>query len=187
MRPNIRTEEGLSFLILTLDVLIFKAKRQWPRKHLLLTMSLLLRWFFSVKWHLLSIDWRGSNGQSLCARLRSSKSFFNKYLILESRFRTNAKLIARFVDDMLIVWEKAKAQPGDWKDVKLCSNNVSNLNRVCKDLVKSVVFLDLNIWIDYKRNALMREPHTKRNHFSYAQLQILLTQNDHRKVWCKVY
>ena len=43
MYPNIKTEEGLAFIIATLDGLIFRVKPENPRKQLLVAMCLLLK------------------------------------------------------------------------------------------------------------------------------------------------
>ena len=43
MCPNINTEEGLTFLTIDIDNLIFKVKPDWPRKETITVLKSLLR------------------------------------------------------------------------------------------------------------------------------------------------
>ena len=43
MHPNINTEEGLTFLTLSLDDLMFKAEPNWPKSEIVTATKLLLR------------------------------------------------------------------------------------------------------------------------------------------------
>ena len=43
MCPNINTEEGLMFLTISLDNLIFKVDSSWPRKEIINTTKMFLR------------------------------------------------------------------------------------------------------------------------------------------------
>ena len=43
MYPNVKTEEGLTFLIAARDAHIFKVRLNWPRKQLLLAIKLILK------------------------------------------------------------------------------------------------------------------------------------------------
>ena len=84
-----------------------------------------------------------------------------EHLILESKYRKNILVLVRFIDDMFIIWRKIKAQPDDWKGFKRCLNQVSNLNWVCEELGKRVVFLYLEIRIDRMEKICMHKLHTK--------------------------
>ena len=46
MCHNIKTEEGLAFLILALDTFLFKVQPNWPRRQLLLAIRLILKCIF---------------------------------------------------------------------------------------------------------------------------------------------
>ena len=43
MQPNANTEEGLTYLTLELDNLMFKAEANWPRRDIINAIKLLLR------------------------------------------------------------------------------------------------------------------------------------------------
>ena len=72
------------------------------------------------------------------------------------------KSMVRFVDDILIFWEKAKDQPDDWKYFKLYLNQASHLSWDCEELGEEVVILDLEILIDRQGNKFMCESRTKK-------------------------
>ena len=85
--------------------------------------------------------------------------------MLESKFKHNTKLIVRFIDDMLIVWEIAHNKARDWKEFKLYVSIASRLKWGLEDLREEIVFLDLDIWIDRQHSKFMNNPHMKKEYF----------------------
>ena len=71
-----------------------------------------------------------------------------EHLLLENRHKTNIIVLARFIDDIFIIWKKDIQQPSNWRDFKLCFNQASNLDWICEDLGEQVVFIDLETWTD---------------------------------------
>ena len=90
MYPNVKTEEGLTFLIAALNAHVFKVRLIWPRKQILLAIKLLL------KCNTFHFDYA-------CFRQKGSGAMRNPFtciwavvhfdsfesLILESKFKNN--------------------------------------------------------------------------------------------------
>ena len=101
---NTNTEEGLIFLKIALDNLIFKVDSSWPRKEIINAIKLLLR--FNV-FQFGGACYRQKEGRAMgipftCLWYMSTFATM-KILVLIPKYRTNIIVFKRHTDDIFII------------------------------------------------------------------------------------
>ena len=107
IHPNINTEEGLTFLTLALNNLMFKVNHNLPRKETITTIKLLLR--FNV-FQFEDAYYRRKEGEEMGSPFTCLWEFltFSKMemLVFIPKFKKNVAVFKRRADDMFLIWRK---------------------------------------------------------------------------------
>ena len=107
MHPNMSIEEGLTFLKIELNKLIFKADRNRPRKEIINTIKLLL-WFNVFQFG--DTCYRQKEGGAMDSPFTFLWSILTfatmETLVLIPKYEKNVIVFKRHAEDVFIIWRK---------------------------------------------------------------------------------
>lgn len=138
---NIRTDEGIMFLIAALDACLFKARLDWPRKQLLKAIELMLK--FNV-FRFENLHFRQKEGAAMGSLFACLSAIFMfamvEQTILLPRFKHSILLLVQFIDGTLILWRRTSKDNREWIEFTKTLNRASKLDWIAENFVKESPF-----------------------------------------------